>query len=133
MESTSTYQTKVPEPQMMFRRPPPIRISVSLPGNNVVVPHSPSIPLPPPLDTPPASPQYKRSRIVPVDIIRRPYAPPPPSILPQHIPESVPIEKTKEYRMCFSKKKVKRTFDNPLHECAYGCMLCMCCCFVPMQ
>jgi hypothetical protein len=114
--------------------PPPLKytpqLTIPIPNTpsykkNTVVPDSPSIPLPPPLDTPPN--EVKKNQV-------KPYAPPPPSILPQHIPSPVSLV-PKSMTMC-RRQKPDHSYDtprNPVVECAYGTMLCMCWCCFPMR
>ena len=107
------------------------RLSITIPETpksykkNTVVPYSPSIPPPPPLDTPPSTtPQHSTMTKV------RPYAPPPPSILPQHIPS--PVRLVPKHLCLIHRKKTRA--NNPVEEAAMGCMLCMCwCCCVPIK
>jgi hypothetical protein len=137
--------------------PPPSNYSelkISIPSSSsykksTVVPYSPSIPLPPPIYPPPESPvtnpkadekisptkSIKVSTVMPEPPTKT-YVPPPPSILPQHIPET-PTRKTCMMIMKYpyppqpeDPKKVERSLAR---QFAYGCMLCMCwcCCFGP--
>jgi hypothetical protein len=121
--------------------PPPLS-EPSTPTN--VSPHAPSgippyqslyvpIPIPPPLilpDSPSVASKSKSTRVVP-------YAPPPPSILPQHLPET-PRMYPKKIK-CGRLVRVRPEGSEPpsrtekIKDFAYGCMLCMCWCFVPME
>ncbi len=119
--------------------PPPISTPPESPSykKNTVVPY-PSAPCG--IEMIQQSPIYKKTQVVPIPCTNKckcdtcitisntkEYIPPPPQTLPQHEMEPVPLVPR---FTCIPRKKEKR---GTLVDFAYGCMLCMCCCFVPME
>jgi hypothetical protein len=125
--------------------PPPIITPPESPSykKNTIVPYTQApcgyqMPSPTPFPSPMRN--YKKSSIVPIpctntckcDTCRKmttpkEFIPPHPQTLPQHEMEPVPLVPR---FTCIPRKKEKR---GTLEDFAYGCMLCMCCCFVPME